>query len=1139
MGGMEEGAASPSRSFVGRARELDELRTAFAEASFGRGRLVLVSGEAGIGKTRLGEELADHAHPDGALVVWGRSREGEGAPAFWPWVQILRSLSEAVSPASLAADLGSGAAYVAGVVPEIAERLGGVPPTQTSPESEHARFHLFDAVTRFLRKLSQTRMLLVVFDDLHWADRSSLLLLEFVAKELRDARILAVGTYREGEARANAAVAEILGGLARSGRSIPLRGLSEAEVGLLMEKSVERKPDAALVAAVHESTDGNPFFVDEIVHLLAAEGITERRPGERLPIPHGVRAAVGRRIALQPADARWLLEIASVIGREFDLALLERASGRSAGDLLGPLAAAREAGLLVRPRGRIRGYAFAHAVTRETLYDELPPPERVRLHRRVAEALENLHGADAHAHLAELAFHFFEAADDGDDAKALDYARRAGDQALGLLAYEEAAGHYQRALELSAHRRPDPRGRCELLLVLGDALWRAGESGPARDSFLRAAEIARALGAADLLAGAALALGVRAETGVVDDALVGLLESALSALGEAENALRAKLLARLAMALYFSPSAEDRRGALAAEAVAMAKRTGDRGALAFTLLCRLFVLWGPGSVEERLSLADEVIRLARAAGNLGVVLQGSTWRILSLLELGDIAAVDREIDAYGRESAKVRLPHNVWYLGLVRSARAFLVGDFVEGERLATEAAGVRGERGQHANAIMFFGAQLFTLRREQGRLVELGPALTGFAKQFKTLTVWRCSVALFHCEQGDLDAARREFDELAARDFALVLPDGNRPPALALLAEACNMLGDARRAAVLYRLLLPFEARNIIVATSALCYGPAARYLGLLAITLGRFDDADRHFADSAAMCERMGARPWAAHNERDWALMLCARDHPGDRERAAALLASALSTARTLGMKLLEEKVLSATAELASPAARTAGESATGEEASRRASAAALPSGFRREGGHWEISHAGAVFRLKDSKGLRMIAHLLRHPGKDHHAAEIVALAEGGDAGASSTADASELAAQGLRSGGLGDAGELLDARAKAAYRARLEELQPELEEAARFNDVGRAERARREIDALGEELSRAVGLAGRDRKAAAASERARLNVTRSIHRALEQIAEFSPSLHTHLAAAIRTGTFCSYQPEPGDPISFDLDG
>src|SRR5581483_4970626 len=417
----------------------------------------------------------------------------------------------------------------------------------------------------------------------------------------------------------------------------------------------------------------------------------------------------------------------------------------------------------------------------------------------------------------------------------------------------------------------------------------------------------------------------------------------------------------------------------------------------------------------------------------------------------------------------------------------------------------------------MFYGAQLFTLRREQGRLAEVGPALTGFATRYAALPVWRCSIALFHCEQGDWEAARREFDALAACDFAVVLPDGNRPPALALLAEACHLLGDGRRAAVLYELLLPFAARNIVVATSAICYGPAARYLGLLAATRSRWEEAARHFADAAAMCERMGARPWAAHTERDWALMLRARGAPGDEERAAALLASALATARTLGMKLLEAKILSAAAG-PEPAFPAAPESRSDGDPRAGRPTAGEPSRFRRVGGHWLIAHEGVVFRLKDSKGLRTLAHLLRHPGKEWHVAELVALVErwiGGEEQPGSAAAEVRL----------GHAGALLDPRAKAAYRARLEDLRDELDEAERLNDVGRGEKARREIEFLRAELARAVGLGGRDRNAAAATERARLNVTRAIRSAIDKIGDFSPAFHAHLAATIRTGTYCSY--------------
>ncbi|MEW6297255.1 MAG: hypothetical protein AB1671_05865, partial [Thermodesulfobacteriota bacterium] len=520
--------------------------------------------------------------------------------------------------------------------------------------------------------------------------------------------------------------------------------------------------------------------------------------------------------------------------------------------------------------------------------------------------------------MTELAFHFFQTALADTGEKAVAYAQRAGERAMKLLAYEEAVSHYERALHVVERQMSDERRRCELLLGLGDALWRAGESARARDTFIQAAQVAQTLHAADMLARAALGLGnVRAETGVVDEVLVGLLDAALAILSTDDSVLRVQLLARLAMALYFSHAAAERRNALSIEALAMAQRVGDRSALAFALLARHFVLWGPGRVEERLALATEVVRLAQEAGDLRIVLEGLAWRILALFELGDIHTVDQEIDSYARQSAKTRLPRNQWYLALVRSARAFLAGQFVEGERLATEAASVPGERGEQANALMFFGAQLFTVRREQGRLGELEPVLTGFATQFAALPIWRCSVAVFHCEQGNHEAARREFDALAAQDFAALLPDANRPPALALLAEACHMLGDAQRAALLYRFLLPYAERNIVVATSAICYGPAARYLGLLATTLARWEDAARHFADALTMSERMGAKPWIAHAQHDYACMLLARNQAGDQEKAQELLDHALATAQELGMKDLEEKIKLAVASWQLPVA------------------------------------------------------------------------------------------------------------------------------------------------------------------------------------------------------------------------------
>jgi tetratricopeptide (TPR) repeat protein len=589
------------------------------------------------------------------------------------------------------------------------------------------------------------------------------------------------------------------------------------------------------------------------------------------------------------------------------------------------------------------------------------------------------------------------------------------------------------------------------------------------------------------------------------------------------------------MALYFSPTAAEHRNTLSVTALEMAQRIGDPRTLALTLLARHFVLWGLGSVEERLALATEVIRLAQAAGDVGTTLEGRSWRILALFEQGDITAMDREIDHYTRQSAKLRLPRNQWYLTLVRSARAFLVGQFVEGEQLATQAASVQGEASDQANAVMFFGAQLFTLRREQGRMAELEPALIGFAQQFAALPIWRCSVTAFHCEMGNHEAARREFDALAEHDFAALPHDANRPSSLALLSEACNMLGDAQRAEQLYQFMFPYAERNIVVATSALAYGPAARYLGLLATTMGRWEDARRHFADALTMSEKMDARPWIAHTHHDHAQMLLTRNHAGDAEHAMRLLNLALTVAQELGMKDLEDKITRL---------RTSSQySIVGSQHEERTLQISLPNTqhltprtqpltsnlFRREGDYWTITYQDNTIRLKDLRGLHYLAFLLRHPHQEFHALELATLQTGGlPEDGQPTPSRVSIAS---------DAGEMLDAKARTAYRQRLTELRADLEEAQTLNDLGRADKAKQEIDFLTEELARAFGLHGRSRKVAAQTERARVSVTRRIIVARQKIAALNPALDRYLGLTIKTGVFCSYVPHPDFPVDWQF--
>src|SRR2546422_7226524 len=540
--------------FVGRHRELVELRTGLEDAGAGRGRFFLVVGEAGIGKTRLVEELAREAAARGHLVLWGRCWESEGAPPYWPWIQVIRAyLRTARRGAPPRVRGGAAAAYLAQLVRE----LGGAqsPGPSVPPQSEHARFYLFDAVATFLQSRRDHTPLVLIFDDLQWADTPSLLLLQFLVHELRDTAILVVATYREMEARQNPHVADILGALARDGRHLPLRGFGEEEVALFIEGKTGRSASAALVRAVHHETEGNPFFVDEIVHLLVSEGTLEPRDTSippRLPVPEGVREAIRRRLAPLPAPCRDALTLASVVGREFGLGALQAACGLGADALLEVLRPALGREVLVRDPRTAGRYRFAHALIRETIYEELDAAERARLHGRIGEVLEALHQMDPTPHLATLAHHFLEAVPAGGAEKAIAYSTRAARYAEASLAYEDAAVLFERALEgLPGAHPTDARGRCEPLPPRGCAPAEAGDGPGARETFRQAADIARRIGDAPLLARSALGFageGSRllwVRSGVVDQPRIELLQEALDGLGDRDPGIRARLLSRL------------------------------------------------------------------------------------------------------------------------------------------------------------------------------------------------------------------------------------------------------------------------------------------------------------------------------------------------------------------------------------------------------------------------------------------------------------------------------------------------------------------------------------------------------------------------------------------------------------------
>jgi DNA-binding SARP family transcriptional activator len=893
--------------FVGRERELGELLTGLDRTFAGRGSLFLVAGEPGIGKTSLGEELARHARHRGATVLRGRCWEAGGAPAYWPWVQAIRGYVKANEPGRVRAQLGGGAADVAAIVPEVAEVLPDLPPAAAG-EQEGGRFRLFDSIVSFLTRSAVERPVLLILDDLHAADEPSLLLLRFLAGELAHAPLLVVGAFRDVEVHRDHPLAPTLAELAREKvtRRVTLSGLSESEVGRYIELSTGVEAPE-LATAIHRQTDGNPLFLGEIVRLLESEGLVEVDGGVRWSaalIPEGVREAIDHRLRRLPTDCRRLLRVASVVGREFSLAPLERAAERSSVEALDLLSEAIAAQVVTELPGTPGHFRFSHALVRDSLYRDLGPADRARLHRAVGEALEKLYGCDLEPHLAELAHHFFEAGSGQGDDKALDYATRAGDRADAQAAYEEAARLYGLALELVSTARPgDDSERCELLLRLGEAQSKAGDMPAAREAFLRAAELARRLDAPNQLARAALGYGGRFvwARAAGDRRLVPLLREALRGLDEADSVLRSRLLARLAGALRDEPSA-DLRNRLSREAADVARRLGDPATLTWALDGRHLAIWSPDTVEERIALADEMLALAEESGNGEPELLAHDYRLYAFLELGDNAAVNAELEETVRLARAVKQPAYWWKVTAVEALLALLQGRF-EGAERTIERALEFGRRSQSSAAVATHGLQMFALRREQGQLERVDQLVQRSAAANRNYPLWRCVTALLHCELGRNDDARALLDELATDHFAVLSRDEEWLLSMSLLADVSACVKDEARAGTLYEALLPYADRFAFGAPEFGC-GSIARSLARLASTLGRRDRAETHFAAAVEANEEMGARPWAAHTRREWAEMLAEQGNAEDSNRGISLADEAMATYHELDTQAWVER-------------------------------------------------------------------------------------------------------------------------------------------------------------------------------------------------------------------------------------------
>jgi hypothetical protein len=884
--------------FVGRDDKLGRLREAWQKAAAGRGAVVVATGPPGIGKTRLAEVFARELEGRGPVVLVGRSREGEGVPPLWPWVQVLRglvadeALREQVRAAPGCLD------ELADLVPELAgARAPRAPRAELVPEQR--RFLLLDAVAAALVAASRQRPLLVVLEDLQWAGAPALRLLEHLAFELAGQPILVLGTVREEPRAHGHPLTRTLAVLRRLDRSeeLALGGLGLADVETLARRALGRPVPPALLREIHDRTEGVPLFVCEALRWIAERGgiaDPERIAREGLPLPAGALAFLRRPLeSLSPACAG-LLGAASVLGREFSLPLLAAAAELSRDEALDLLDEAARAGVVEAAPGSPLAWRFSHALFREAVYHDLPPGARARLHHRAAERLEELHAGATDAVVAEIADHRHRGLAVGDAERAYASALRAAERAGRLFAGEAMAAHLQQAL--AALELEQPAGgarRLDTLLALGDALRLAGDRRRRRDVFVRTLEAARAAGAPLALARAAIGLCDLGEWGVRDGAARAAVGEALARVGEAPGVERARLLTRLAyLDLLDAPG---RAGPIAREAVELARRLGDPEALQDALYVLHFALGGPDDCEERGGLLPELARAAPGAPSPDRAVIALLDVASDRLGLGDAAGA-AALRAETTELAGERPPLAArWHAGVYDTGLALLEGRFDEVDERA-RAAFELGQRILHPYAPGCFATHRALLLAERGERRAAEAILEPQLAARQGPVAWlRAFTARLRLALGRADEARATLEELAAPGFGAIPRNLRWTATLVEIAHLCAELGDAGRSAALRELLAPHEHRHAVMAM-AVCYGgPVGFALARLDELEGRLDLAAERLAEAREAAAALGARPMAARVELALGRLGARRR---ERGRAREHLEAAARAAEGLGM-------------------------------------------------------------------------------------------------------------------------------------------------------------------------------------------------------------------------------------------------
>lgn len=926
---------------VGREPLLRVLAAEFDRVLGGRGRLVTVCGDPGIGKTTLVETFARRTRERGAAVLWGSAWESGGTPAYWPWLQVLRSAQR-----EFGAD-----------VPNLEPAPAAPGPDPVDADAGQRRLTQFEVVGECLERLGAGRPVVIVLEDVHAFGVASARMLHYVATRARPSRVLFVATYRDVEARLSAA-ADVIEALAASGTALGVPALTRDQIGQLAGSLDDR-----LVSAIAARTEGNPLFVTEVVRFLAQSG----GPVASVPLPAGLRQAMRARLHRVretggPMSAD-VLAAAAVLGDDVDPAVVAAALGLSLDSVLDAMAAPVRAGLLLesaQPPLRLR---FAHDMLRDTAYAELTPLRRAQLHLLAGQVLARQENrTEDQPRIAHHLLRAVPAAAAEVAGQAVQHAEAAGDQAISALAYEDAALWYADALAALDHA-PAVTGarRCELLLRRGAALLAAGQISAAAPALEMATALARREADAPLFGRAALLRTEHLDFNAVDRPAIALLSEAAGLLAGAGDAAEARVLARLAVALRHAPPDEAQDPAR--RAAEIARRSGDPAALATALSAQLYDQWGRHDPRAALATADEIATLAEAVGDTALAAEACLWRIAFRLESGDRAGAERAVAALADLARDSRRPLLRMYALSRQSTLAAISGRFADAVQLASDAWQVAADGGlPDADAVLW--GQLFTVWQHTdlaaGDEQRMERIVRHLAVHSPLPEAHAAPLVLVELAHGQAVEAAARFESLAG-DVGALPQNMVHVWTLVMLASACVALDAREHAQPIYDALAPYADRICVAAGAVTCAGSVAHYLGQLAALAGRLDRADRHLADAAERHRRLSALPMLARSLLAREAVLERRAGPGDAGRAREAGDEARAIAGRLGMTKI----------------------ATAHRP--------LPLELVRDGEVWTVRGGGHTVQLADSLGLRYLGILVRNPAADISALDLVRLASG----------------------------------------------------------------------------------------------------------------------------------------------------